>query len=129
MNTKLVDELQRYFDKNDNVSMAFLFGSHAKNRALHDSDIDIAVCLKNNNKRYFDKIWNDIERLVPAHVDLINLKQTYATLAFEAIKGIKLKIEQEDKYIEFMLKISQEAVDFQEFIIDLWNLKKRWGNA
>ncbi|MFH1380113.1 MAG: nucleotidyltransferase domain-containing protein [bacterium] len=125
MNNKLINVLKNYFVQEKNVSMAFLFGSAAKNRTFKESDIDIAVYLKNNNKRNYHKIWNDIEDLVHYDVDLVNLNDTYPSLAFEAIRGIKLKIKDESFFVNYMINISQEAVDFQEFILDFWKQKKK----
>lgn len=41
MNNKFINVLKNYFLKEKNVSMAFLFGSAAKNRTVRESDVDI----------------------------------------------------------------------------------------
>ena len=42
-NQELLEILKEYFEKRDDVLMAFLFGSYAKATTHKESDVDIAV--------------------------------------------------------------------------------------
>jgi len=46
MQNKIVEKLRDYFEKRDEILMAFLFGSWAKGQEGVESDMDIAVYFK-----------------------------------------------------------------------------------
>ena len=46
MQNKVVEVLRDYFEKRDEILMAFLFGSWAKDQEGMESDMDIAVYFK-----------------------------------------------------------------------------------
>lgn len=72
-------ELKEYFEKQEKVVMAFVFGSFAKGRAMRESDIDIAVYFKpkgraieleeERNYPGENKIWEDVERILGREID------------------------------------------------------------
>lgn len=62
-------ELQEYFNNQENVILAFIFGSTAKGMALEDSDLDIAVYLNDENDE--DRIWLELGRITQKKVDLV----------------------------------------------------------
>lgn len=124
MRDNRIDILQEFFSSKANVLMAFLFGSVAGGKARDDSDIDIAV--------YFEEgfivedvnvMWTELEKLLQCDVDLIILNNDNPTLAWSALRGIPLLIRDYSFYLEYMLRISREAEDFQDFVIDLWKIR------
>jgi len=40
---KLLERLKNYFERRDDISFAFLFGSAARGRVRREGDVDIAV--------------------------------------------------------------------------------------
>ena len=41
-----IQQLKEYFERQDDVSMAFVFGSYAKGRETAESDFDVAIYQK-----------------------------------------------------------------------------------
>lgn len=128
--------LKPYFEKRDDVVMAFLFGSWATGRYCRESDVDIAVYFKPKSGHLeweeFDAdydegvsaIWLDAEKILGREVDLIVLNKAASVIAESAISGIPLVIKDRGLYIDFMLKVTTEAIDFRDFIGDYWKLKE-----
>lgn len=95
--------------------MAFLFGSISKEREIEESDMDIAVYLKENENQ-LDNIRSEITTLVNREVDLINMKEAPATLISNILKtGIPLTIKDRNLYWNIYLEKSLEAEDFCHF--------------
>lgn len=123
----IVNQIAKTLEQDPDVSMAFLFGSYAKGNARSNSDLDIAVFLKEPyTMETIQKIWGQIESLSNKDVDLIILNTAPASLCWSAIRGIKLYIKDQRQYLEYMLDCSNEAEDFQEFIFDLWRLRQSY---
>lgn len=129
-------QLKKYFKKESSVAMAFVFGSYAKGRAMNESDVDIAVYFKPEGKRLeweedkeypqVDKIWLEVERIVKRNVDLLVLNRARSTVAFEVLQtGKELVNKDRMLYLNFMLRISWEAIDFMGFIEDYWAIEQR----
>ncbi len=127
---RVVDLLQEYFSSRENVLMAFLFGSAAKGTERLDSDIDVAVYLSNGYlQKDINVLWDELEALLRRDVDLLVLNRDNPTVAWSAIRGVPLVIRDYRLYLEYMLQVSREAEDFQDFIIDLWRMKTGSGGA
>ncbi|MEK7480723.1 MAG: HepT-like ribonuclease domain-containing protein [Patescibacteria group bacterium] len=120
-----IEKLKAYFEKRDDVVMAFLFGSQAEERAHASSDWDIAVYFKPerervefeaDHKEYGQEhdVWSDVECIVGSEVDLLVLNRIAASIADTAIQGIQLVIKDWGLWLEFMLAVSREAEDFRK---------------
>lgn len=110
-------ELQEYFNNRDNVILAFIFGSVAKGIAGEESDLDIAVYLKDENDE--DRIWLDLCSITGKEVDLILINKAPASLVSNIFKtGFPLVIKDKKLYIDMYLSASLEAEDFLEFAKD-----------
>lgn len=134
-NIEIIKTLKDYFEKRDDVLMAFLFGSYAKAITHRESDVDIAVYFttKNNQLEWEefdikydteDEIWLDVERLLKQNVDLIVLNRARSSIASSAINGIPIIVKDRGLYIDFMLRVTAEAEDFRETIEDYWKIKQ-----
>ena len=145
-----IQKLKDYFIKREDIVMAFLFGSRAKENKIHEhSDWDIAVYftpekedpLDPDNTRIHgiieweeqdreypeeDKVWSDIMDILKTDdVDLIVLNRASASIADSAIRGLPLVIKNRWLYLEFMLLITREAEDFRYFINDYYEIFQR----
>jgi len=95
-----------------------------------ESDIDIALYLKNKDNRLENKIQNGLERLLKKEVDLIILNRAPSILAWNIIrKGIPLTIKDRGVYLDFMLEVSREAEDLIDFNLDTWRKKYALGTS
>lgn len=132
---KTATKLRKYFTNREDIVMAFLFGSWAKGEEGIESDADIAVYFKPGtdvleweaNTYYIDEnsIWLEIERIVQREVDLLVLNRASATVADSALKGIPIIIKDRSLYMNFLLRITSEAIDFRDWIERYWSLKEK----
>ncbi|MGI1691783.1 type VII toxin-antitoxin system MntA family adenylyltransferase antitoxin [Thermoanaerobacter uzonensis] len=116
--------LKEFFKNKENIVMAFLFGSVAKGKATKESDIDIAVYLKEYDEKFVYGLWNELEDLLKRDVDLIVLNIANATVAWEALRGKKIIINDHDFYINYMLEVSMEAEDFRKTVLDIYRYRQ-----
>ncbi|SDF12634.1 Predicted nucleotidyltransferase [Thermoanaerobacter thermohydrosulfuricus] len=119
-----LETLKEFFKNKENIVMAFLFGSVAKGKATKESDIDIAVYLKEYDEKFVYGLWNELEDLLKRDVDLIVLNIANATVAWEALRGKKIIINDHDFYINYMLEVSMEAEDFRETVLDIYRYRQ-----
>ncbi len=149
MNKVKIKRLKKYFENQEEVLMAFVFGSQAKDKCTKVSDWDIAIYFKpkeedplssentklhgiieweEQNREYpeEDKIWGDlIDILQTDNVDLIILNRTPANVAASALRGLPLAIKDRKLYLEFMLLITREAEDYYDFVQDYYAISQR----
>lgn len=120
----IVNLIKQYCEKREEVLMGFLFGSYASNYQCKESDVDIALYLRDTGGWAEIEIQNDIERLLHKQVDLVVLSRAPATLAWNILrKGIPLIIKDRGFYLDFLLDVSNEAQDFIDFNLDTWRRK------
>lgn len=119
-----VQKLKDYLDQESDVVLAFLFGSVAKDQETEESDVDIALLLKDKEKK--GRIWSKITSLLQKEVDLILLDEAPATLTSAVFKtGIPLKVEDKKLYWDLYLTKSMESEDFAEFAESFWRIYQR----
>ncbi|WHE06289.1 nucleotidyltransferase domain-containing protein [Thermoanaerobacterium thermosaccharolyticum] len=116
--------LKEFFKDREDIIMAFLFGSVAKGKSMKESDIDIAVYFKNYDEKLVFKLWNDLEDLLKKDVDLVVLNIANATIAWEALRGEKIVVNDENFYLNYMLNVSMEAEDFREVVLDIYKRRQ-----
>lgn len=132
---QMLKKLKDYFEKRDDVLMAFLFGSYGKSMPHIESDIDIAVYFRTKSNRLEweefdinyegeDEIWLDLEKLLKRNVDFIVINRARSSIANSAINGIPIIIKDRGLYLDFMLRITTEAEDFRETVEDYWRIKQ-----
>ncbi len=91
---------------------------------LKHSDIDIAIYLKNYDKEEVLNIWKDLEELLKTDIDLVVLNNAKPLIVWEAIRGEKIFVRDYNFYLDYFLKVSSEALDIEEFILEVYNLRK-----
>lgn len=116
--------LEEYFQHQLDVVMAFLFGSYCKGMDTEESDVDIAVYIK-DDERQIDNIWSDVTAIVGKEVGLVNLREAPAPLSSNILKtGLPIIIKDKDLFWRFYLHVSLEAEDFYHFAKDFWRIYK-----
>lgn len=119
-----MEKLKKFFEEKEKIIMAFLFGSFAKGKNWKNSDVDIAVYLKDYSENEIIKLWNELEDLLKKDVDLIILNTCKPLIAWEALRGEKILIKDHNLYLDLLLNVSSEAIDLQEFILDVYKMRK-----
>jgi len=95
--------LTAFFEKDDNVVFALLFGSHAVNKANKESDVDVAVYFKDPPQGieildYSTELTNVINK----DVDLVVLNTASPLLRHQVMKhGIRLVVKDRQQFIKF----------------------------
>ena len=121
---QIVVSLRALLERDPEVSLAFLFGSHATGRATSDSDIDVAVYLCHPEEE--DRIWAEVGKACDADVDLVLLNAAPATLVSAVIKtGIPLSVKDPSLYWRLYLEASREAEDFADFASEYLAIARR----
>jgi uncharacterized protein YutE (UPF0331/DUF86 family)/predicted nucleotidyltransferase len=134
--TQVQHNLRDYFAGREEVQLAFLFGSYAKNRFTRESDMDIAVYFQSKNNlleleedgEYTseDQIWSDLVDITHHSVDLVIMNRAPATLVHTIFEeGIPLIVKNTSLYWRLYLASDRIAEDFREFINDFWEIKQR----
>lgn len=132
---KLV-KLQELFGGRADISMAFIFGSHAKGQPISESDVDVAVYFKpvgselewEEDRDYDgeDSLWLDIEKVIERNTDFVVLNRAPSGLASEILRtGIPIIIKDRNLYWRFFSLASSAAEDFRKIIMDWWAIKER----
>lgn len=118
---KVNTELKEYLENEENIVLAFIFGSGAKGSDREDSDLDIGVYLRDRNEE--DRIWMRISEITRKEIDLILLNDAPATLISNIFKtGVPIVIKDRKLYWDTYLTKTLEAEDFHEFVEDYWKI-------
>jgi hypothetical protein len=122
----MINQLKSYFQSLEDISFVFLFGSCASGRTFKESDVDIAIYFKDEYSfERVKNIWSDLEDLLKKDIDLITLNTAPPLIGYSAIRGKAIVVNDYAIYLDYMLRISQEAEDFSEFLLDMWKLKEK----
>jgi predicted nucleotidyltransferase len=99
------------------VKLAYLFGSHAKNTAVAESDFDIAVLFDSHISDLFEKsqrLGIEIQKLFPTEVDVRVLNDAPSLFKYEVISNsLLLYCKNENERIEFEVRSIKEYIDDQ----------------
>ena len=136
---RLIFKLREYLEKREEVLMAFLFGSWAKNQEGLESDLDVGVyfrpkteTLEWQSDSYYEsekKIWMELEQIADREIDLLVLNRAPATVADAVLRGIPIVIKNQNLYMDYLLRITSEAIDFRACVEDYWRLKEERRNG
>ncbi len=118
-------KLSSRFAGDKNVRMAFLFGSADRGTAISESDVDVAVYLESEDAE--GTLWTDVERLLGRNVDLVVLNRAPASVAWSALRGTPLLIRDRGFFIDYLLRVSEEAESLADFNLDYWKRRDKAG--
>jgi len=114
-----IDKIKEILYSLKEVKFAYLFGSYAKQTQNSESDVDIAVYIKNEFLTFDTKlkIHHTLEVSLNKEIDLISLNNIKNFALLEAIfnEGILIKESPEDERVMFELYKEHEMLDYKEF--------------
>lgn len=120
-------EITRYLESHPKVALAFLFGSQGRGKARAGSDVDVAVYLRPPfHAKEVTAIWNQLEDITRQDVDLVVLNDAPPGISWTAFRGRLLVNKDPRRYLEEMLRLSREAEEFREFLLDFWDLRRSY---
>jgi predicted nucleotidyltransferase len=115
--------LEAYFAAQEDVELAYLYGSQARGQENRFSDVDIAVLLRGepDAERCFEArlrlIGDLVEILRMEELDVAVLNQAPASLRYRVLKeGLRLYCRDHDRWIAFRLQTVNEYLDFKPFL-------------
>jgi uncharacterized protein YutE (UPF0331/DUF86 family)/predicted nucleotidyltransferase len=80
--------------KEDNVLLAYLFGSYAKRFVTPISDVDVAILTKRSGWKQIGRIWSNLAKALGVcedKIDIVDLSKADIFLKYEILKdGVKL---------------------------------------
>jgi predicted nucleotidyltransferase len=132
--TEIIDKIKNYCLKRDDITMAFLIGSIARGTMREESDIDIAVYFSsdriemedsdNLHEGQEDEVHAELTRLLNLEIDLIVLNRAPAYICDEAVrKGMPIIIKDHGVYIDYLLRVSDEAEFYRNNIEDIYEMR------
>jgi hypothetical protein len=128
------EKIAKILKKEGNILFAYLFGSYARKEARKESDVDIAVFLKDpsiveNDPKFEIKLALKIERIIKRQVDIRVINDKSLTFTNQVLKHGKLLFSTDEKErINFETKMFGLYSDFRYFINE-YNKKRfeRYG--
>ena len=101
-----LNELKQYLLRDDNTRFSLIFGSHARDVAKPDSDLDLALCFRDppQGLALLDMV-NTLSNIAQKEVDLVVLNGASAFLRHQIIReGIRFLIKDPVGYRQFREK-------------------------
>jgi len=127
--------LKEYFEKEESVLLAFLFGSRARNIQRKNADWDIGVYFTpyeyaeiDTEHTYPDenKVREKTEEILKGEVDFIVMNRAASPLVFSILnRGTPLIIKDRRLYLELLLRTSQEAFEYWKFTEEFYAIRER----
>jgi len=117
----ILPQVVEYFHNKKEVVVVYLFGSYADGKQHKKSDIDLAVFLRNGEKRSDDYIF-DLQRIIKGvEFDIKILNESSTFFQFQVLKkGRKIYCSDEIARIRYEVKVMGEYQDFKPYL-DYYN--------
>jgi len=110
--TRISKRVYKALSKEEDIIIAYVFGSTAKGKAHPFSDIDIAILLKEPSVDKTMKIHSILTESLGEKVDTLLLNLAPPTLKYQIIKnGLRVISKNEDARISFEAKALSEGLD------------------
>lgn len=130
-----IAKLKEYFAQEQEIVLAFLFGSRGKGSKRAFSDWDIAVYFRpyqyaelETKKEYPQEhvVWREVENILQSEADLLVLNRAAASLVFSVLdSGVALSIKDRKLYLKLLLRTHYEAVDYWNFSQEFYQIFER----
>ena len=99
----------------DSIEFAYLFGSYAKEEQKEESDVDIAVFLKQNNLDVRLQLSYELSKLLKKDVDLLVLNDVKNLFLLEAVFREGKLLKDSQQRVDFELVKEHDILDYKEF--------------
>ena len=86
MDREILEGIREVLEKEKRVEFAYLFGSFARREGRKDSDIDIAVFVRNKKLPFEQKLALKIEEKIKKQVEIVVMNQASLSLLLEILK-------------------------------------------
>ncbi|MEM1944772.1 MAG: nucleotidyltransferase domain-containing protein [Nitrososphaerota archaeon] len=120
MYTSVRDGLIRLFEAETDVLAAYLFGSHSRGSPTFESDLDIAVLLRETPQKLLDHflhLLNKLSEVLGDKVDLVILNTAPPLLKYQIIRwGRPIYSRDERARTLFEARTTSEYLDFSRAI-------------
>lgn len=117
---EILEDLITFFRGEKRVSLAYLFGSHARKIQTPESDVDVAVLLSEAPEKtleYYLYLVSKLSRVLGNKVDRVILNDSPPLLKHQVIKhGKILYSKNEEERITFEATAQSEYLDFSRAI-------------
>lgn len=115
-----IKRLREYLQKEDDVSIAFLFGSQARGMATEESDFDIAKIILASEKKKMPKTYQEALYIFAVYIGLAQ-KDATAFSAFANLRNILTR-----EYLDILYEQIQDFIaESQKFYQRLFKFLKR----
>lgn len=95
--TEVAELVRVVLDGTPAVVVGYLFGSRATGRPRSDSDVDVAVLLRDDDHDALPSLLADLSRaLAPLHVDVVDLRTAPDVLAYRVLRGGTLLVSRDE---------------------------------
>ncbi len=118
----LLERLRRAFEKEDDVILAYLYGSRAREDYHEKSDVDVAILVKDpptpeENPLYEAKISLKLSKELGKDVDIRLLNDKPLVFLYQVLKHGKLIISKEESTrVDFETSTLDKYFDFKPFL-------------
>jgi len=110
----ILKKIKAIIKSEENILFAYIFGSYAKGEQTNNSDIDIALYLKEYSFDYYLGIIKKLQIATNKEVDLVVLNRAKNLFLIEDIINNSILLKDNDKRIEYEVYKWMEIVDFKE---------------
>jgi len=87
MDREILEGIREVLEKEKRVEFAYLFGSFARREGRKDSDIDIAVFVRNEKLPFEQKLALKIEEKIKKQVEIVVMNQSISFTSFRNFKA------------------------------------------
>lgn len=115
-----LEKLQSFFDGEEPVLVAYLFGSHARGEADILSDVDVAVFLSKIPPSLLDfhlRLIDNLSRILGKDVDVVVLNLVGSLLKYQVVRyGKPVYSRRERERVQFEARTMNEYLDFSRVL-------------
>ena len=115
MQKSFISQLKNKLSVMDEVVFGYLFGSYARNVAGINSDVDIALFLKNTDLDTQLQVNYELSKLLKKDVDLVVLNNVKNIYLLENILNDGLVLKDDDKRFDFEVRSRHDILDYKAF--------------
>lgn len=125
MKQDMLQKIQSYFQNKKEVAVVYMFGSHARDEAKADSDVDIAVLFCDNNSantKAVIRFISDLGAIVNKKTDVCDISAVDLLFAYRILSEGKIIFSaDEQKRIDFEVNLMRKYFDMKDFFTEYYD--------